>query len=82
MRDEVLEPLEMRDTGIEGASPIVIRSEQGRSMLKGKAPIIERMATGYIKVNNEYSRSPFMDMTHVYAGALQISTVEYIAPPA
>lgn len=75
-REEVLEPLEMRDTGIEGASPIVVRNEQGRSMLKGKSPIIERMATGYMKVNNEYSRSPFMDMTHAYAGGTIYSTVE------
>ncbi len=75
-RDEVLEPLKMRDTGMEGASPIVVRNEQGRSMLKGKAPIIERMATGYMKVNNEYSRSPFMDMTHGSAGGWMYSTVE------
>ncbi len=76
MREEVLELLEMRDTGMEGASPIVVRSEQGRSMLKGKAPIIERMATGYMKVNNEYSRSPFMDMTHGSAGGWMYLTVE------
>lgn len=76
MRDEVLEPLEMRDTGMEGASPIVVRNEQGRSALKGSAPIIERMATGYMKVNNRYSRSPFMDMTHGSAGGWMYSTVE------
>lgn len=76
MRDEILEPLEMRDTGMEGASPVVVRSEQGRSMLKGSAPIIERMATGYMKVNNNYSRSPFMDMTRGSAGGWMYSTVE------
>jgi CubicO group peptidase (beta-lactamase class C family) len=76
MSEEVLEPLGMRDTGMEGASPILVRNEQGRSALKGSAPIIERMATGYMKVNNAYSRSPFMDMTHGSAGGWMYSTVE------
>lgn len=74
--DEILTPLEMRDTGMEGESPIVVRNEQGRSALKGESPVIERLATGYFKTNNGFGRTPFMDMTHAYAGGSMHSTVE------
>jgi len=76
MRDDVLAPAGMVDTGAEGASPIVVRNEQGRSALKGATPIIERLAKGYFKNGNGFGQTPFLDMTHAYAGGDMHSTVE------
>ncbi len=76
MKDEVLVPLGMKDTGWEGPSATVVRSAQGRSTLKDPSPINERMATGYMKSGQMYTRSPFMDMTHAAAGGAMYSTVE------
>lgn len=76
MRDEVLAPLGMNDTGFEGPSPTTVRNAEGRSSLKDPSPINERMATGYMKANGMYTRSPFMDMSHGSAGGAMYSTVE------
>lgn len=76
MRDEVLIPAGMRDTGTENASPIVALNEQGRGIIKGSAPVIERLATGYLKTVNGYERAPFMDMSHTSVGGAMHSTVE------
>jgi tetratricopeptide (TPR) repeat protein len=54
----------------------VVRNEQGNSALVGSSPIIERLATGYFRVGNEYSRTPLMDMSHGSAGGTMYSTVE------
>jgi len=76
LRDELLEPVGMNDTGMDGASPVVVRNEQGNSALMGNSPIIERLATGYIRVGNDYSHTPLMDMSHGSAGGTMHSTVE------
>jgi CubicO group peptidase (beta-lactamase class C family) len=76
MREYIFEPVGMRDTGIEGASPTVEGNAQGRTVLKGATPVIERLATGYIKTNNGFTRAPFMDMTHAAVGGAMHSTVE------
>ncbi len=71
----VFAPLGMRDAGVEGAAATVVRDERGRSVLKGAAPVVERLASGYVKAGAGFSRAPFMDMTHAYAGGSVYATV-------
>ena len=76
IREYVFEPLGMRDTGVEGASATVGPDQRGRSELKGATPIIERLASGYVRTDKGFSRAPFMDMTHAAVGGSIYSTVE------
>lgn len=72
----VFGPLGMRDTGVEGASATVGGDERGRTALRGATPIIERMASGYVRTDKGFARPPFMDMTHAAVGGSVYSTVE------
>jgi CubicO group peptidase (beta-lactamase class C family) len=76
LRENVLEPLGMRDTGIEDAAASVARTSGGRIILNNPQPVIERFATGYVKTRNGYLRAPYMDISTGGAGASVYSTVE------
>lgn len=76
VREYIFEPAGMRDTGVEGASATVAGDERGRTVLKGAAPVVERMASGYVMTDKGFSRPPFMDMTHAAVGGSVYSTVE------
>ena len=76
IRENVFDVVGMRDTGVEGASATVEGDQRGRTVLKGATPLIERMATGYVRTDRGFSRPPFMDMTHAAVGGSIYSTVE------
>lgn len=76
LRENVLEPLEMRDTGVEDAASTVQRAPNGRIILGNPQPVIERFATGYVKTRTGYLRAPYMDISNGGAGASIYSTVE------
>lgn len=76
LHDNLLAVAGMNDTGVEGRSPIVFRNEQGNAALVGDLPVMERLATGYIRIGDHYSRPPLMDMSHGNTGGTMHSTVE------
>lgn len=76
LREIIFEPLGMRDTGIEDAASTVEAPPNARIRVKNPSPVIERLATGYVKTRDGYVRSPFMDMSRANASAAMHSTVE------
>ncbi|HEX8197555.1 MAG TPA: serine hydrolase domain-containing protein [Pyrinomonadaceae bacterium] len=76
LREMIFEPLGMRDTGIEDAAGTVEMPPNARMRVKNPSPVIERLATGYVKTPTGYIRAPYMDMSRANVSAAMHSTVE------
>jgi CubicO group peptidase (beta-lactamase class C family) len=76
LRETIFEPLGMRDTGIEDAAGTVEMPPGARMRVKNPNPVIERLATGYVKTREGYIRAPYMDMSRANVSAAMHSTVE------